>query len=71
MTAHDVHTAAAEGEARAGPEPAHGAEIVVPLNRLPTSRGTPGRRSSAPRAATTIKAVHAGTGMPPTSLGME
>lgn len=34
MTAHDVQTAATEPQIGAVLEPAHGAEIVVPLNRL-------------------------------------
>jgi len=37
MTAHDVQTAATEPQIGAVPEPAHGAEIVVPLNRLKES----------------------------------
>lgn len=37
MTAHDVQTAATEPQIGAVPEPAHGAEIVVPLNRLKAS----------------------------------
>ncbi|WP_409018903.1 ParB/RepB/Spo0J family partition protein [Brevundimonas vesicularis] len=37
MTAHDVQTAATEPLTGAVPEPAHGAEIVVPLNRLKAS----------------------------------
>ncbi|NWE51530.1 ParB N-terminal domain-containing protein, partial [Brevundimonas sp. P7753] len=37
MTAHDVQIAATAPETGAVPEPAHGAEIVVPLNRLKAS----------------------------------
>lgn len=37
MTAHDVQIAATEPQIGAVPEPAHGAEIVVPLNRLKAS----------------------------------
>ncbi|WP_433949145.1 ParB/RepB/Spo0J family partition protein [Brevundimonas diminuta] len=37
MTAHDTHPAATEPRTGAVPEPAHGTEIVVPLNRLKTS----------------------------------
>lgn len=37
MTAHDVQTAATEPQIGAVPEPAHGAEILVPLNRLKAS----------------------------------
>lgn len=37
MTAHDVQTAATERQIGAAPEPAHGVEIVVPLNRLKAS----------------------------------
>ena len=37
MTAHDVQTAATAPETGAVPEPAHGAEIIVPLNRLKAS----------------------------------
>jgi len=37
MTAHDVQTAVTEPETGAVPEPAHGAEILVPLNRLKAS----------------------------------
>lgn len=37
MTAHDIQTTPTPQENEAGAEPAHGAEIVVPLNRLKAS----------------------------------
>ncbi|PQZ77365.1 MULTISPECIES: ParB/RepB/Spo0J family partition protein [unclassified Brevundimonas] len=37
MTAHDVQTAPTAHQTEVAPEPAHGAEIVVPLNRLKAS----------------------------------
>lgn len=37
MTACNVQTAATAPEAGAAPEPAHGAEVLVPLNRLKAS----------------------------------
>ena len=44
MTAHDVQTAATEPQIGAVLEPAHGAEIVVPLNRLSGHGPAGGRR---------------------------
>lgn len=37
MTAHEVQIAATSPETEAIPEPAHGAEIIIPLNRLKAS----------------------------------
>ncbi len=56
MTAHDVQTAAIEPETGAVPEPAHGAEIVVPLNRL---KASPSNARKVKHSAASIEALAA------------
>ena len=56
MTAHDVQTAATAPETGAVPEPAHGAEIVVPLNRL---KASPRNARKVKHSAAAIEALAA------------
>ena len=56
MTAHDVQTAATEPQIGAVPEPAHGAEIVVPLNRL---KASPRNARKVKHSAAAIEALAA------------
>ncbi len=59
MTAHDVQTAATAPETGAVPEPAHGAEIVVPLNRL---KASPRNARKVKHSAAAIEALAASIG---------
>lgn len=56
MTAHDVQTAATEPQIGAVLEPAHGAEIVVPLNRL---KASPRNARKVKHSAAAIEALAA------------
>ena len=56
MTAHDVQTAATEPQIGAVLEPAHGAEILVPLNRL---KASPSNARKVRHSAAAIEALAA------------
>src|SRR5690606_558398 len=56
MTAHDNQTAPTPQKKEAGPEPAHGAEIVVPLNRLKAAARS-ARKVRRPEAAIEARAA--------------
>jgi|GEM_PF-6357861 len=56
MTAHDIQTAPTPQNREAGPEPAHGAEIMVPLNRL---KASPRNARKVRRSAAAIEALAA------------
>ncbi|MEN5175953.1 ParB/RepB/Spo0J family partition protein [Brevundimonas diminuta] len=56
MTAHDIQTPATEPEIGAAPEPTHGAEIVVPLNRL---KASPRNARKVKHSAAAIEALAA------------
>jgi len=56
MTAHDIQTAPTPQEKEAGPEPMHGAEILVPLNRL---KASPRNARKVRHSAASIEALAA------------
>jgi len=56
MTAHDIQTAPTPQNKEAGPEPAHGAEIMVPLNRL---KASPRNARKVRHSAATVEALAA------------
>jgi ParB family chromosome partitioning protein len=56
MTAHNVQTAATEPEIEAAAEPAHRAEIIVPLNRL---KASPNNARKVKHSAAAIEALAA------------